>query len=137
MPWRTAHPALTPLPRSAVASACSVLAQDTLRGADAARRAVTDNVRRLEGARGAARRSERTLCSRKGSLAAVLRAHSGAYFSGRTLSGADEVFPVAAPQLLDGHSVRASAQPPLRAFVATETLPPDLAPYLHAGEAQQ
>jgi hypothetical protein len=57
------------------------------------------------------------------------RTHAGAYFSGRTLSSGEEVFPLSAS--VDGHAVHLSRAPPLKAYVTPEALPPDLAPYLH------
>ena len=85
--------------RSALAAARAALSEDASRGADAARRAVGDSVRRLE----------------------------AAYFSGRALSGADAVFPTVLAA--SARVVRAAAAPPLLAFLRPEQLPPDLAPY--------
>ena len=83
-----------------MAAARAALSDDTARGADAARRAVGDSVRRLE----------------------------AAYFSGRTHAGADQVFPAALAA--SAPVVRAGAAPPLLAFLRPEQLPADLAPYL-------
>ena len=87
-------------PRSVLLAARVALGEDTARGADAARRAAADSVRRLE----------------------------GAYFSGKTLAGSADVFPAAAA---GSAAVRAAASPPLLTFLRPETLPADLAPFLH------
>jgi hypothetical protein len=55
-----------------------------------------------------------------------VRRLEGAYFSAKSLSGQD-VFPAPAAA---GTSVRASATPPLLAFLRPEQLPADLAQYL-------
>ena len=86
-----------------LAAACAALSDDTARGADASRRAVGDSVRRLE----------------------------ASYFSGRTLSGTDAVFPTTLAAGAPGPVVvRAAATPPLLAYLRPEQLPEDLAPYL-------
>ncbi len=113
---------------SIVAAALRALEEDTARGGDAARRAVADNTRRLEGTHKPHQRAAFcALFPTRVSLSAALSA--GAYFSGRTLSTGEEVFPLAAS--VDGHTVRLSRAPPLQAFAAAEQLPASLAPYLH------
>jgi hypothetical protein len=113
------------------ADARAALAEDTARGADAARRAVADNVRRLEGTRTLRLRARalRPAPRRAAHAEARRPPHpAGAYFSGRALSGGEEVFPLS--ESAGGHIVRLSRDPPLRAFVTPEQLPADLAPYL-------
>ncbi len=90
---------LTTRLRSVLLAARTALSEDSARGADSARRAAADSVRRLE----------------------------ASYFSGKSLSGQQDVFPAAAAA---GASVRASATPPLLAFLRPEQLPADLAQYL-------